>query len=121
MRIGRLNKPVEPDQDPASAVSGASAPFDTMTIKVSARAFDEIASGVRRRVHLPTTRHWTRQLLGKDHKTLVLNRSHLTSAQIAIPWPGYSVELIRSAPTTLEVAVYVLDVSGAAFKRPREG
>jgi hypothetical protein len=100
---------------PANTIEGARATYDRMTIKVTTQEFDEITSGARRHIHLPMTRHWSRTLVGKKYKHLVLNRGLLTSLQIAIPWPGYSVELVRSGPMAAEAAVYFIDVSGAAF------
>lgn len=118
MRAGWVTSPRRSVPEPVSTVDGARSTFDRIAIKLTTREFDEITSGARRHIHLPMTRHWARALVGKKYKTLVLNRGLLNSTRVAIPWPGYSIELVRSGPMAAEVAVYVLSVSGAAFPRP---
>jgi hypothetical protein len=112
MRVGWSN--FAPRSGPGSEIAlEGSTIFDRIAIRVSAREFDEIASGARRQIYLPVTRHWARKLAGKKFKSLVLQRS-LAPMQIAVPWPGYRIELVRSAAIEPAVAVYVIDVSDAA-------
>jgi hypothetical protein len=117
MRAGWLTNSRRSVSERGNTADGVRSAFDRMTIKLTTREFDEITSGARRHIHLPMTRHWARGLVGKKYKNLVLNRGLLTSMRIAIPWPGYSVELVRSGPMAAEVAVYSIDVSGAALPR----
>jgi hypothetical protein len=95
--------------------------FDRVVVRLPAREFDEVTSGARPRIHLPINQHWSRAMVGKDYKNLVLSRGYLASKQIEIPWPGYRVESVRSSPSGPEVVVFTLDVSDAAESRQPSG
>ncbi len=90
--------------------------LDRFTLRLRACEFDEIISGTRTDFRLPINRLWAMELTGKVYKHLVLKRGFPATGQIVIPWPGYTVELIR-APNGPSVVVFKIDVSGVVASR----